>query len=59
MGFWYYFWTINFVISGSAFLIITLIVAVRGARDLRDMFARLKTSGFPPEPTAPDNTAHH
>jgi len=43
MGFWYYFWTINFLVAGSAFLIITLIVLVLGGRDLRDMFARLKT----------------
>jgi hypothetical protein len=52
MGFWYYFWTMNFIIAGSAFLVITLIVAVLGAKDLRDMFARLKASGAPHEPDA-------
>jgi hypothetical protein len=42
MGFWYYFWTANFIVSGSAFLIITLIVLVRGTKDLKDMLAGLK-----------------
>lgn len=45
MGFWYYFWTINFVVAGTAFALIALIVTVRGSKDLRDMFARLKESG--------------
>ena len=42
MRFWYYFWTINFVVASSAFAVIALIVTVRGAIDLRDMFARLR-----------------
>ena len=42
MGFWYYFWTANFLVAGSAFVIITLVVVVRGSKDLREMFARLK-----------------
>jgi len=54
MNFWYYFWTANFILAGSAFLVITLIVAVRGTKDLRDMFARLKGSGAAPGPK-PDN----
>jgi hypothetical protein len=45
MGFWYYFWTINFIVAGSAFALITVIVLVRGSKDLRSMFARLKESG--------------
>ena len=44
MGFWYYFWTVNFLVAGSAFALITLIVMVRGSKDLRDMLARLKES---------------
>ncbi|MGO8817716.1 MAG: hypothetical protein ACLQVG_23970 [Terriglobia bacterium] len=44
MGFWYYFWTANFIVSGSAFLIITLIVMVPGTQDLKDMLAGLKAS---------------
>ena len=42
---WYYFWIANFAIAGSAFVIITLIVLVRGSQDLRKMFARLKSAG--------------
>jgi hypothetical protein len=45
MGFWYYFWTINFIVAGAAFVLITVIVLVRGSQDLRSMFARLKESG--------------
>lgn len=41
---WYYFWVANFVIAGSAFVIITLIVLVGGIRDLRYMFAKLRQS---------------
>jgi hypothetical protein len=36
MGFWYYFWTANFLVAGSAFVIIALVVMVRGSKDLRD-----------------------
>lgn len=59
MGFWYYFWTVNFVVSGTAFLLITLIVAVRGTKDLRDMFARLDAGNSPPEPGTPRDAVHH
>lgn len=45
MGFWYYFWTINFIVAGSAFALITLVVVVRGTQDLRSMFARLREEG--------------
>lgn len=44
MGFWYYFWTVNFIVAGLAFALITVIVMVRGSQDLRSMFARLKPS---------------
>jgi len=59
MGFWYYFWTINFIVAGSAFVFITVIVMVRGSQDLRSMFARLKESsaaresGTPPGASKP------
>ncbi len=49
---WYYFWTANFIVAGSAFAVITVIVLVRGIRDLREMFSRLKArynSGDPPQ----------
>jgi len=45
MGFWYYFWTINFIVAGLAFALITLLVVVRGTQDLRSLLARLKESG--------------
>jgi hypothetical protein len=38
MTFWYYFWLIDFAIAGSAFVIILLLVAVKGAGDLFAMF---------------------
>jgi hypothetical protein len=53
MGFWYYFWTINFIVAGGAFILITVIVFVRGSQDLRSMFARLKESGAARELGAP------
>ncbi len=39
---WYYFWIACFCVAGSAFAIIAIIVAVRGAADLRRMFAGLR-----------------
>lgn len=39
---WFYFWMACFVVAGSAFAVITVIVAVRGAADLRRMFAGLR-----------------
>ena len=39
---WYWFWVLNFIVAGSAFAIIALIVLVRGGQDLRRMFARLE-----------------
>ncbi len=39
---WYYFWLANFFVAGSAFAIITVIVLVRGLKDLREMFAKLR-----------------
>ncbi len=43
MNTWYYFWLANFFVAGSAFAVITLIVLVRGLRDLREMFANLRS----------------
>ena len=42
MTYWYYFWMFDFVIAGSAFVIILLLVAVRGWTDLRAMFRLLE-----------------
>jgi hypothetical protein len=41
MKYWYYFWLICFVLAGSAFGVIALIVLVGGIKDLRHMFAKL------------------
>jgi len=49
MNYWYYFWIANFVLAGSAFAAITLIVLVRGLRDLRDMFANLRAEAQRPQ----------
>jgi len=49
MGFWYYFWTANFLIAGSAFAVITVVVLVRGSKDLLDMLTRLRESNAPHE----------
>lgn len=43
MNAWYWFWMANLVLAGSAFAVITLIVMVRGWRDLRQMFAGLRS----------------
>jgi hypothetical protein len=45
---WYYFWMANFLVAGSAFAVITVIVMVRGLRDLREMFAGLRAEVQPP-----------
>jgi len=42
MVFWRWFWTINFIVAGSAFAGIALVVAVRGVADLRAMLAALR-----------------
>ena len=39
---WEYFWTVSLVISGAAFAGITAIVSVRGFRDLRVRFEKLR-----------------
>ena len=43
--YWYLFWTANLMIAGSAFLIITVVVMIRGIGDLKGMFVRLRVSG--------------
>lgn len=44
MVFWYYFWIGNFLVAGSAFTLITVIVLIRGIGELRVMFSRLRAS---------------
>ena len=47
MNYWYYFWVMCFTLAGIAFVVITLIVLVRGISDLRQMFARLESRTRP------------
>ena len=41
MRFWQLFWTISLLVAGTSFAFITLIVSLRGGRDLRQMFRDL------------------
>jgi len=40
---WYFFWMANLFLAGSAFAVITIIVFFRGLKDLREMFAKLRS----------------
>ena len=42
MDAWYYFWMASFVLAGSAFALIAVVVLVRGVGDLRDMLVGLR-----------------
>jgi hypothetical protein len=44
MVFWSWFWTVNFIVAGSAFAAIALVVAFKGVADLRAMLADLKAA---------------
>ena len=48
MNFWYWFWVANFAVAGSAFVVILVVVAVRGARDLAEMFRVLREEKLRP-----------
>jgi hypothetical protein len=41
MSIWLAFWEISLVVSGAAFAFISVVVAVRGFSDLRQMMAEL------------------
>jgi hypothetical protein len=41
MRFWQVFWTASVLISGVSFAFVTVVVTLRGWKDLREMFARL------------------
>ena len=43
MKYWYWFWMLNFAVASTAFTVIAAIVLVRGIRDLREMFSRLRS----------------
>jgi hypothetical protein len=42
MNLWLLFWTISLVVAGASFAFITVVVSLRGSRDLRDWFNSLK-----------------
>ena len=56
MNAWKIFWEICLVVAGSTFAGITVIVAVRGFADLREMFASLAQQK---KSNASGNTADH
>ena len=39
---WEIFWTLNLVIAGAAFAFITVVVTVKGVKDLRQWFGSLR-----------------
>ena len=41
MKYWEWFWTISLVVAGAAFAFITVIVTIKGFRDLREFFNQL------------------
>lgn len=47
MTFWYYFWLFDFAVAGSAFVVILLLVAVKGFADLLAMFRLLDEERTP------------
>ena len=41
MNLWLLFWTVMLVVAGGSFAVITIVVSVKGFRDLRQWFASL------------------
>ena len=48
MNLWLVFWALMLVVAGGSFAAITLIVTVRGVRDLRQWFASLSGQNSDP-----------
>lgn len=42
MKIWELFWTLNLLIAGTAFAFITVVVTVKGVKDLRQWFGNLR-----------------
>ncbi|HEX9295221.1 MAG TPA: hypothetical protein VF881_05285 [Polyangiaceae bacterium] len=42
MEVWKLFWTVSLLVSGSAFAVITIVVILKGGRDMRAMLRGLK-----------------
>lgn len=49
MTMWQWFWWICFVVAGSSFAIIAVVVAVLGVRDLREMIGILEQEKREPQ----------
>ena len=41
MRYWLFFWTFAALAAGSSFAAITIVVTIKGGRDLRDLFRNL------------------
>jgi len=41
MRYWQVFWTVSLLVAGTSFAFITLVVTIKGFRDLREMFSSL------------------
>ncbi len=41
MRYWQIIWTLGALVAGLAFAFITVVVSLKGGRDLKEMFARL------------------
>ena len=39
---WQTFWFVSLIVAGTSFTLITVVVAVKGLQDLRDLFGRLQ-----------------
>ena len=48
MQFWIWLWTLSLLVAGCCFFCITLVVIVKGFKDLRQMFSRLREERDPP-----------
>jgi hypothetical protein len=39
---WQTFWSVSLLVAGGSFTLITVVVAIKGFQDLRDLFCRLR-----------------
>lgn len=39
---WQTFWSVSLLVAGASFMLITVVVALKGFQDLRDLFRRLR-----------------
>jgi hypothetical protein len=43
------FWSVSLLVAGGSFTLITVVVAIKGFQDLRDLFCRLRDQENGPE----------